>query len=333
MTPRNDRAGAAPDDLPEEALRWIVRLHSGTATGHDRQAYAEWRAISKAHEDAALEAEALWADMSDLHVDRSNGLVRPGARPPGLSRRAVLGTVLCMAGAGAMGGAIWKSGAVRRLSADYASETAQPRALELADGSRVLLNGSSAIDVVFDATRRRVLLLEGQAFFEVARDTSRPFEVMVDDVSVVALGTAFDVARNYPDAKAEISVTEHAVRVTAISAFTGTYGSPVNVSEGESVIVNGSGTIGGVRKLDAATVSAWREGMYIAEGRSLAEVVAALSLWHPGMIVISDKALESLKVNAVLDLRDPVGSLNALQGGLPVRVRNISKFFTVISRA
>ena len=75
----------------------------------------------------------------------------------------------------------------------------------------------------------------------------------------------------------------------------------------------------------------WRDGQYVAEGRSLEEVVAALAAWHGGFIVITDTRLKQLKVNAVLDLRDANGSLDALQSGLPLKVRHVSDYFTVIS--
>ena len=325
MTPVNPDPESPPIDLSEAALRWIVRLNSGTATSADREAYRAWRMTSPEHETAAVEAEALWADMSELHVDPATGLIRPGRKPPHLSRRALLTGVV---GLGVAGAGLWASDAFTRLFADYASETASTRTIALPDGSQIVLNARSAIDVLFNDGMRRIELLEGEAFFDVVADPGLPFEVAVGDITVTALGTAFDIARDLPDARAEIAVTSHAVRVRSGSSRSG-----ADIREGESVSVDNSGRLGSVRPQDATITGAWRNGLYIADARTLAEVVSALSPWHRGSIVLLDGALGGLRVNAVLDLRDPQGSLAALEGGLPIRVRRITRFLTVISSA
>lgn len=324
MKPDNPDAGR---DVSEEALHWIVRLHSGDAGKDERLEYQKWRAANAEHDKAAAEAEMLWENMSRLHVDSSNGLMRiePGRKRP--SRREFLAGVAVCGAAGTIGAALWTSGSLRRLTADYASATASPRTIELADGSRVFLNARSAIDVKLGAAFRQVFLLEGQAYFEVASDPARPFEVKVDAVSVVALGTAFDVSRSLSDAAAEVAVTEHAVLVRSDS------GASARLSAGESVAVRKSGRIGKIRAQDAAVTLAWRYGVYIAEDRPLSDVIAALAAWYPGTILIGDSSLGTLKVNTVLDLKDPAGSLDALQGGLPIRVLHFSNYFAFISKA
>ncbi len=328
----NDPTTSIPDALAEEALRWVVRLHSGTAGDTERRSYAHWRAQSALHERAALEAEALWADMSDLHVDGRNGLIAPGRSAPGLSRRGLLGGALCLGALAATGGVLWGNGTFRRLTADYASDTARARTVTLPDGSKVSLNARSALDVAFTDTRRRVLLLEGEAYFEVAPDAARPFEFEIGNASVTALGTAFDIARDLPGKGTEVAVTEHTVRVKAISSRSGVYGRPIDVSEGESVVIDPTGAFGTVRRQGRDVTAAWRDGIYVAEARPLQEVVHALSAWYPGVILISDGALKTLEVNAVLDLTDAGRSLDALAGGLPIRVRRVSNYLTMISR-
>ncbi|MDM9623000.1 hypothetical protein A6U87_07455 [Rhizobium sp. AC44/96] len=312
-------------DLAEQALHWIVRLHSGTARDGDVTEYEAWQQESTAHADAAREAEQLWSVMGKLFVDRNSGRVL-AAPPPasGISRRGALSLLLCL-GAIGTSGALWSSGVLGRLTADYTTETASPELITLPDGSRVYMNARSALDVDFTEQMRRVRLLAGQAYFEVTSNAARPFEVMVDDTSFRALGTAFDIARDLPEARAELSVTHHSVRVRS------SLGETLDVQEGEILRVDRQGHIGQATKSDVSTFAAWRDGQYIAERRSLEEVVAALSAWHRGFIVITDAKLKQLKINAVLDLRDANGSLDALQGGLPLRVRHVSNYFTVIS--
>ena len=81
--------------------------------------------------------------------------------------------------------------AARNLFATGVGET---RPVALADGSRILLDTRSRLRVDFTAGARDVELLEGQAHFEVAKDTHRPFRVRTRSAEVVAVGTMFDVA-------------------------------------------------------------------------------------------------------------------------------------------
>lgn len=69
----------------------------------------------------------------------------------------------------------------------------QPARQLLADGSQIELNGDAQVRVEFSPAVRRVTILRGEAHFEVAHDTARPFVVVAGEVSVRAVGTAFSV--------------------------------------------------------------------------------------------------------------------------------------------
>lgn len=327
MTPEAKRPAYPPKDLSDQALAWIVRLHSGEAGKADRAAFHAWRGQSADHEAAAREAESLWSDASELHRDPVTSLIRPGRRRGGPSRRAVLGGIAGLAAAGAAG--LWLRGAGRAWQADHATGVAETRIVTLADGSSVTLNAMTAIDVDYRDALRRVVLLEGQAFFEVAGDAARPFAVDVGGNRVLALGTAFDIDANRPDRSIAVAVTQHSVRIDA-GVAAGRANSLV-VSDGERVVISPDGRFGEIGRQEAAAVTAWRSGMYVAEGRRLDEVIAAFSAYHDGWIVVQGGGVRALRINAVLDLRTPDASLHALAEGLPIRVRHVSRYLTVIT--
>lgn len=313
------------DALSDQALAWIVRLHSGEAGQADWAAFQAWRAQSAEHEAAAREAETLWDDASQLHRDPVTGLIRPGRRRGGPSRRAVIGGIAGLAAAGAAG--MWLTG--RGWRADHATGVAETLTVGLPDGSKATLNAMTAIDVDYSPGLRRIALLQGQVFFEAAGDGGRPFVVDMARMRVRALGTAFDIDFTLPDGGFAVAVTEHSVRVEA--AADADAGSGVVVAAGERLVVSSDGRAGAVARQDAAVTAAWRSGMYIAEGRRLDEVAAAFNAYHDGWIVVRGEEVRSLRVNAVLDLRTPDASLDALADGLPVTVRHMSRFLTVIS--
>lgn len=310
--------------ISDEALVWIVRLHSGDASSHDRQEYGQWRAQSAEHEAAAAEAEALWSDAGHLRQDGRTGLVYPGRNREGLSRRRFLTGV---AGLGVVGGGFAAARPfLRTLGSDYATATAETRTIGLPDGSRVMLNARSAMDIRFDGQIRRVLLKEGQAFFDVAAE-ARPFTVSVGDTDVTALGTAFDIDANVADGSLAVAVTSHSVRVRSMSGVS----ADLTLSQGERVSIDADGIIGTPIAEDPAAALAWQTGMYVAENRRLGDVVAALGRYHQGWIVFSHDSLKSRLVSAVLDLRTPDASLAALAAGLQIRVIRMTRFVTLIS--
>lgn len=312
----------------EEALLWIVRLHSGSATAADRQEFRLWRAKSIENEMAAREAEALWSDASELHQDARTGAVRPGQ---GLRRRPSKRTTIIGGLVAAAGGGLLATGILRRPAADFITGLGEVRSVALPDGSRVILNARSALELQFSAAARRVELVDGQAYFEVAPDAARPFEVAADDIVTTALGTAFDVNRNLAEGGAAVSVTQHAVRVRVDGTTAASLPRrSVDLREGQSVTVAADGRIGAVATGSPANAAAWRKGQYVAENRTLADVVAALQSYHEGWLVLRGEA-GRLRVNAVLDLKTPDESLDALASGLPISVRRLSRFLVIIS--
>ena len=78
--------------------------------------------------------------------------------------------------------------------ADHYASVGETRFVTLEDGSHVHLDSRSAIAVRYDGSQRRIALLQGEAWFEVAPNKDRPFVVEAAGGSVTARGTAFDLA-------------------------------------------------------------------------------------------------------------------------------------------
>lgn len=306
------------------AVRFIVRLNSGHASRADHAAFADWRRQSPAHEVAAHQAEAVWGETADLHQDDASKSVRPGRDPKKPGRGTLVGLVLLMLSAGG-GAGLWTMGDWKTWTADEATGVGQTRTVTLADGSRVTLNARTALDIAVTRAGRRVTFLRGEAFFEVAPDASRPFEVFVDGAVVTARGTAFDIDR-HEDGEIAVAVTNHAVRLDPKA------GAPVDLPAGKQAVIDAAGRIGKISDADPVVVAAWRDGMLIAENSTLGSIVAALGAYHRGWIIISQPDVARLKVNAVLDLKAPEATLETLAEGLPIRVTTISPFVILIER-
>lgn len=89
----------------------------------------------------------------------------------------------------------------------------QKSTIMLPDGTKVVLNSESSITYVSNFTgSERLVELTGEAFFDVVRDTSKPFVVKTRSLMTTALGTSFNVDA-YPDGKEEITLVTGKVKV------------------------------------------------------------------------------------------------------------------------
>lgn len=314
MTPAG-KGRDADTALSDEAIDWLVRLHSGRATPADHAAFASWRRQSGEHEAAAREAETIWQGLG-IAGDR----VRRSERKARLTRRAVLGGAI-VAGGGIL---LERSGLVGpHLFADHVTGIGEQRSVTLADGSSVSLNAGSALSVDFAATERLLTLHHGQAVFAVAHDPARPFIVEAGSGRTRAVGTAFDI--DIRPNEVAVTVLEGIVDIATDSAPAAS----VTAGADERVRYGASGQPSDPEAVDSEAGTAWRRGKLIFDRRPLGDVVAELERYRPGRIVIADGSLRLLEVTGVFDLSEPEAVLNTIEDTLPVHVTRLP-FVTVL---
>lgn len=296
---RRARAATTNDPLTERALSWLVRLHSGSETEQDWLAYHEWKMAHPSHAEAAARAEHVWSRLG------------PALKPPrqvGWKAAGALVLVVALAGAGA-------SGSFSNWFADQATSVGEIRTVTLDDGSSVVMDSATSLDVDFGGSQRRIRVLNGQVFVTVAADASRPFIVDAGEGEVRALGTAFNIRRD--GARTDVSVTEHAVRVSLESAGS------VEVREGQGVDFDPATGLGAPRAVDIEQVTAWRKGEILFDGRPLGEVVNEMGRYRRGTVFFIDDKLKQLPVTGIFSTHDTDDFFLALEQTLPVRVTRL----------
>lgn len=166
-------------------------------------------------------------------------------------------------------GAIFPGVAVAPTATAFVSE---PRREQLPDGSIVELRPGAQITHVFDAERRHVTLLRGEAHFEVTKDPARPFVVRARDVDVRAVGTAFAV--DLGEKAVEVVVTHGRVAVEPAAAQI------AFVDAGQRARAPAGGAPSEVSTLsaaEAATRLAWRVPQLEFSRTPLAEALALIN--------------------------------------------------------
>ncbi|MHC2144316.1 FecR family protein [Pseudomonas sp. 210_17 TE3656] len=207
-------------------------------------------------------------------------------------------------------GAVWFDPAYR--GQHIASEVGQRQALQLADGSEVLLDSDSAITISWHLRSRQVELNRGQALFQVSPMVYRPFLVDAGGAGVRVVGTRFNVNRYEQDV--QVTVAEGKVAVRGRAADTVALLEP-----GQQLRVR-QGIPGQVTQVSAEDVSAWKDSRLVFESTPLAEVIGTLQRYHRQPITLMDPSIARLPVSGVFD-SDHVDRLLALLPGiLPVSV-------------
>lgn len=320
ITMTHDDENSAHDAAMTEALDWFTRRQSGTMTPGEAHTFDAWRAAHPANARAYERVAGLWASPEFAHALEIQAPATP-SRPA--RRRTALRPALALAAALvlAVGLSHLLDGNPFQSPADHTTETGQHTEVPLADGSVVVLNAESAVNILFDAGKRRVELVRGEAFFDVRPDAGRPFEVAAGRSLTRVVGTAFSVTLQGGDT--EIRVQRGHVRVTGDDG-----GAPVDLTPGEGVTVT-AGRAGGAARAPQ-TAFAWLDGRFVFHDRPLAEVMARLARHHKDRVVLATARLRRLRVSGNYRLDDPAAVVAALADVAGADVIRVPGLLTVL---
>ncbi|WP_129774401.1 FecR family protein [Peristeroidobacter soli] len=303
----NDGDRSSVDRAADE---WMALLTSGTAKAEDFAAAREWCSQNDEHRAAFQRARQFW----DAFIRPP--AAAPAAKPTGL-RRPHLAAAACALLVVAAGWQVRE----QQWTADFRTATGEQKSIALEDGSTVVLDSASALDVHYSATTRVLSLRRGQAMFHVAHDAQRPFVVHDRDVTATALGTVYAVSRL--DEGAQVSVLEGRVAVSRQGADL------VTLTAGQRVSLSSTGAIH--TTIDADSELAWERGMLVAQKRPLDAVLEDLDRYQPGVILQADD-LRDLPVSGTFRLDTPGATLGALAAVFPIEITRLTDYVTIVRR-
>lgn len=159
--------------------------------------------------------------------------------------------------------------------------------LTLEDGTKVWLNSETTLryPVVFTGGKREVYL-DGEAYFEVARDERHPFIVRTrDNVEVRVLGTSFNVRAYEDEEYVETVLEEGSVRVSRDSSVMVLVPGSLCVSEARGMRT---------RMVDTEVYTAWRDGQFVFQDESLVSILTKLSRWYKMEVFYQNEEVKHL---------------------------------------
>jgi transmembrane sensor len=331
-------------EIEQTAADWLARRDGATWSDDDAQQLHAWVKASTAHKVAFLRLQSTWQRADRL------GSLRAPATPPRATpstpaqmpmhthlpdaaellppRRHALRAPMRIAAAlllAAGAGALWMKTQPREQQ--YATAVGKSRTVSLADGSRLQLNTNTRLSVDFSQPRRRFVQLgQGEAFFDVAHDKSRPFVIDAGSRRITVLGTRFSVRRDGD--QVAVTVVEGRVRVDPV--LSRELEAPAILSSNDEAraapdhvrVVHRSDT-------QVANDLAWREGELVFNQQTLAEAAQAFNRYNARQLVIADSKVGQIRIGGRFDADNVQGFARLLHQGFGLTVTDHGNDITV----
>ena len=320
---------SSKEEIQEQACLWISRIDRG-CTKSEKKEIALWINQSNAHREILMKMASLWDDLSVLNelsalfpLENATKRTRHHFR-----KIAVAASIIFVA---LLGGSLTTDFQIfpslnqnQNVVQKFSTKVGKQAIFSLSDGTSIQLNTNSMIEVVYSERQRYVKLLQGEAKFDVAKDSTRPFTVKAGEKSFTALGTIFNVQKD-TNKDLELLVTEGKVLISTSDEFieyvnhqTGSI-TLVNlpgvlVKSGEKAVINDN-VLRPINKVTLVQVQrdlAWQQGMLIFEGEPLGKALKEISRYSNTHFEIMDDELSQLVIAGYFKADDIDGLLKSL---------------------
>lgn len=313
------------DDMPPmgkvslEALEWFTQLRNQPIAAKTQADFEDWCAQDPAHCIAYQHIAQFWESQpfNQALMVADNNIVQPSTKrvhdrlTPSL---ALAASVLLAVG-------IVCYNPVRiAFQADAYTSVGEQQTVQLADGSTALLDTDTAIAIHYQSGRREVKLLSGRAFFDVRHDPSHPFVVVTASATTQVVGTRFTVNT---EADLPLAVQQGTVNYQPLS------GTNLKVQAGEYVqSVNKKPLV--ITSTTQTNLFDWTQGRLIVRDQPLAAVLKEIDRYQPGIIVLRNDKLASLKVTGNYRLAQPEHILQSLAQIIGASFHQLTPYLTII---
>lgn len=290
-------------DLYLQAAVWLEKLAAGELDSLSKRRFSNWLDADPRHRPLLLSMVETWQDPAldqALVAYQRHPLKRWQFAWP---RWHITGAALVLSSVAAV--LLYVNSNLLYSPAPFELKTANSQTKQqlLSDGSNVEVAPDSQLTVFFTAEKRQVFQGEGAAYFAVAKDKQRPFEVRLDQAVVVAVGTEFNIDRD-PDV-IDITVYEGAVQVQATAT-----GPRKLLKAGERVRISHN-SLSAVTKVDLQQLVDWRSGWIEIENEPLAYLLHRLN--RSAAVPVSASAeVAGLRVAGRFELANTSQTLQAL---------------------
>jgi transmembrane sensor len=325
--------GTPPEQLRTDAAAWLAKLDRGLAD-HELVELIAWIDGSAANRKMLFKAAALWDDLGVLN---ELSVMFPLAQAPRQQKRANLGFAGAIAATALVAVIGWfnlvpeRNQQLLEYDASLHTQIGEHKTESLPDGSSILLNTQTQIEILYSSESRLITLKSGEAHFDVSHDPQRPFIVKAGNSYFRAIGTAFNI-HVAQDNHLELLVREGVVSVhkgtssdnnQASNPLVVTDEQDLKVGAGQKMLIE-TDAASRIEKVELATMQAelaWQQGMLVFQGEPLHEALVEVSRYNAVDFRIDDASIAAIHVAGYYKAGDIDGLLASLEDNFGIRSR------------
>lgn len=318
----DSRSTESPPDTLQQAMEWQVTLWSGEISTEEQRAFDTWLQANPKHPLAWQKVQQVNRQLAQLPNQLANHVLHQTAGVDKNRRQLLIGAG-AVVGLGILSVGASQTPQWRTATADYRTAQGERRELTLPDGTQLMLNTASAVDVHFTATTRRLVLHRGEIQITTGADKNaaqvRPLWVETAAGVARPIGTQFTLRQL--DRTVFAQVTQGAVELMSAQ------GQGLRLEAGQATQFDSAG-VSAIQRASPVN-SGWTRGLLIAEQQPVKDFIAELGRYHSG-VLRCDPAVADLRVSGVYPLEDTHSILRALEQVLPVRAHTWLGYWTTL---
>jgi len=311
---------SSPD---EQARQWIIRIDRAKLSADEHTELHAWLAQDPRHGELLDQHAKLWHAAGKARVQASAAGAQAANRPYWKYRGAAAGGVAASVAALAIWFGPFNAG--RDPSPVLQTAAGQHQRFAMSDGSQIELNTKSRAIVHYQPLQRQIVLVDGEGYFEVAKDERRPFTVVAGATTVRAVGTRFSVRRR-ANGDVDVVVSEGIVQVSQGDskgkADAAPFARAARLVAGQSLAANpASFAIVPVTSEKMSQLLAWQHGRVTFDETPLSFALEEMSRYAATPMTPGDARAASIKISGSFSTNNVDAFLRTLELGFGLKIQ------------
>ncbi len=315
---RHIRNDFAPD-VVQQAVEWILALQDAQQPQKIRADIANWCAASPEHLQAWQQVEQLSGHFGLLANPEHAQLAQDTLTATSPSRRTVLKGFSAILITSSVAYVSQESGLIRQWQSDIHTATGEQRRLTLNNGTTVVLNSNTAIQL--DDSHSTLSLLEGEIHVSSKANDDEPISLLSPNGRIQLAPGSRLALRLFKD-NCRLAVYEGEARLRPAQASNSCL---ISAGQATRFTAHEWFPLTAVRQDEAA----WIDGMIVVLDMPLAEFIAELQRYRPGILRL-DPSLAAYPVSGTYPISQTDQVLEALSDALPIRQRRLTRYWITL---
>ncbi len=310
---RHEPLSSQSDDVIQQAVAWTVQLDRNDLSPDEIEQFSAWLSEDPRHEIEFQKASMVWSGVprQAISLYGTEDLSLLDKLETFFSQRKgqwLAASMACIV-------LLISAFLVIQFNApavdSFETAHAERRTIKLEDGSEVFMNGETKLSIHYTERLRLVTLDQGEAFFDVAKDASRPFIVDLKSGTARALGTKFNIRADTQHTK--VSVVEGRVEVKHENTIsTDERVSKTILEVGQQIAYDSTGSAT-LEAINVNQIATWRHGRVTFDNQELETIIAEVNRYRKVPIIFADPELKQRRLSGSFGIDKTDDFLLALQ--------------------